>query len=182
MAKKIIFPFDQKELFLVDECMQSALEQGVSLSSLDVRKANVILDISSKMFEVPRSVIVEYGRKREACFGRTLFAETFLSQTRLPLNCVGGFLSGRDHSTVKSMLEAHAMNLTSRDMTFDRYKGAAAAIASYIERSAADWSDENPLVITEKARIADLFRFVRTFGNAKLSEDAIKNYVRANPF
>lgn len=183
MAKRIIFPFDQKGLFLESDCMQSALEQGVSLSSLDVRKANVILDISSKMFEVPRGVIVEYGRKREACFGRVLFAYTLLSMTGLPLNCVGGFLNGRDHSTVNSMLKSHYQNISSKDRVFDAYKNAVTVMGPFMEKTASESCfDMRMSVVTEKERIADLVRFARIFGIAQPSEEAVKNYVSMNPF
>lgn len=182
MAKKIIFPFSKKDTYF-DEvtCLESSIVQGVALSSLDIKKANRILDISSRIFEIPSYTIIEYGRKREACLGRSLFASTLLKQTRLPLACIGGFLSGRDHTTVMHMSKIHHEYISSRDTSFDRYKSASLAMDSYLEKVATEsfWS-ESFQVITEKNRFDDLVKFSQVLLGVEVSEQSIRNYMTTN--
>lgn len=181
MARIVKFP-DSNGFFHADACLESALSQKVSLSSFDVQVANLALSVSSEIWEVPRSSIIDYGRKKEFVNGRYLFASATLAKTGLPYRCIGGFLSGRDHSTIGHMCEMHEYWLVSRDEWFDKYKSASIIMDECMKKVTQGALPEEVFqVVTNKKRLADLKRFLRILGKRQVTDEIVMNYISDNP-
>lgn len=178
---KIKFPHHEG-FFNTEECLKSAVIQNISLEAFDVQVANLALDFISEWWQVPRVAIINYGRKRECSEGRPLFVHTALTKTEITLRSIGGFLSGRDHSTVSHLRDLHKERITSQDESFQKYQEGAVIMDQCMKKIKRN-SNPNEIfsIMTIRKRISDLSNFSRTIGVKEIPKNILEKYVLDNP-